>query len=70
MMERNRLIGLTRQCGERLICKIIQRVRERQKERERERQVKRSSGNGHLEKYGKTETEGERKWREKKINYQ
>ena len=24
MIERNRLIGLTRQCGERLICKIIQ----------------------------------------------
>ena len=43
---------------------------ERDRKRERERQVKRSSGNGHLEKYGKTEAEGERKWRENKINYQ
>ena len=40
------------------------------RDRKRERQVKRSSGNGHLEKYGKTETEGDRKWRENKINYQ
>ena len=47
-----------------------ERVRETERERERERQVKRSSGNGHLEKYGKTETDGGRKWRENKINYQ